>query len=98
MLEVGQRYKLRAVPGRGFCFASWNRVNVFTFTEITLDPSGHPNPPVVSSILSPVPDHIRKPMLVFTMQPEIVLYSSEYRTITESTGWQANFVPLRGEK
>jgi hemolysin activation/secretion protein len=32
-----------------------SKTNVFSFTEITLDQNGNPNPPVISTVASPVP-------------------------------------------
>jgi hemolysin activation/secretion protein len=32
-----------------------NKTNLFSFTEITLNPDGTPNPPIVSTVASPVP-------------------------------------------
>jgi hypothetical protein len=94
MLEVGQRYLMEAVPDCGFTFTNWNLVNVFTFTDFTLDANGNPNPPVISTVLSPVPEFTSDPRLRFTMAPVTVLYDVPgVRTITMTEGWQANFVP-----
>jgi hypothetical protein len=93
-LEVGQTYKMVATPDGGFVFSSWRPVNVFTFTVITRNPDGSTNPPVISVVPSPVPTYTNQASLSFTMQPVTVLQDTPSRTLTETTGWQANFEPI----
>jgi hypothetical protein len=91
MLEVGQDYTMEAVPSLGFAFSSWQPVNIITFTEIFFDgvnPITH-----TSVLLQPDPVTSEEPVLDFTMQPLNVLVDTGTRTVTEGTGWQANFVP-----
>ena len=96
MLRVGRNYLMIVVPDRGYVFSGWTKVNVFTFTEFTLDPSGNPNPPIYSTVLSSVPTNIRNPILGFEMEPINVLYDVPgVRIITQSFGWEANFVPRK---
>ena len=95
ILEVGRKYVVVAVSDRGFAFTNWNPVNVFTFTEITVDAFGNTNT-ISSTVLSPVPKYTRDPLLRFTLPPVEVIYDDPgVRTITVSVGWQANFVPGR---
>jgi hypothetical protein len=94
-LEVGQTYDMTAVPDAGFAFSSWQPVQVFVFTQITLDAQGNPNPPITSTVASPVPQYTYDPDLEFTMQPEMsILNNPGVETITEDSGWQANFTPV----
>jgi hypothetical protein len=73
-------------------FTNWTRADVFTFYEVSTDPSGH-SVTNTSTVVSLVPSFARNPMLQFTMQPEYVLVDIPgVRTITRSSGWQANFV------
>lgn len=92
-LTVGQTYEMQAIPDSGFMFGSWQPINIFTFTEFTLDAEGNPNPPISSTVLSPEPIYSEEPVLDFTMQPLTVILDTPARTVTESFGWQANFVP-----
>ena len=95
ILRVGRRYHMVAIPERGFKFSSWQPVNVFTFTEITRGPDSSFNPPIESSVASPVPEYFGRPELEFTMQPVTVIFDDPgVRSVTESSGWQANFVPV----
>ena len=96
MLQVGRNYLLVAVPDRGYVFSGWSRVNVFNFSEITVNAAGQPNSPIYSTILSPVPTNIRNPVLEFRMEPIDVLYDFPgVRTLTHSVSWQADFVPRK---
>ena len=92
MLEVGRRYAMLAIPDPEYEFTNWRKVNVFTFSEITFDASGNPST-TTSVIVSPTPDVITEPLLIFTMEPQVVLFSVPgVREVTSSVGWQANFV------
>jgi hypothetical protein len=93
-LVVGQNYNMVASPDAGFAFTGWQPVNVFTFTEVALDQYGNPLPPVVSTVVSPVPAYTYEASLSFVMQPVTVIYDVPGRTVTEGTGWQANFEPV----
>ena len=94
-LVVGQNYNMVAIPAAGFAFSSWQPGTVFTFTEITLDQNGNPNPPVVSVVFSPVPIFTNEASLDFVMQPVVVIYDVPgVSTVTRGSGWQANFVPI----
>ena len=94
LLEVGQTYDMEAIPDTGFVFSSWQPVNVFDFSQITFNADGSTNPPVLSTVVSLVPNFTEQPLLEFIMQPESVIYDSAAVNITESIGWQANFVPV----
>jgi hypothetical protein len=92
MLEVGRRYAMLAVPDPGYEFTNWTRVDVFTISEIHLDESGNPTT-ITSTVVSPTPDVITDPVLIFTMEPQVVILNVPgVRQITETIGWQANFV------
>ena len=94
MLNVGQNYEMTALPDAGSIFSSWQPVNVFTFEQFTVDANGNPLPPIISMTDTPVPNYTYQPVLDFTMQPEMVLLNNPgVETITQSSGWQANFVP-----
>src|SRR5882724_10455020 len=96
MLEVGRSYVMAAIPHRGYIFTNWQPVNVFTETVITVDDNGVTNAPITSVVVSPAPPSSARPVLRFTMQPEIVVANIPgVVTITETSGWQANFVPGR---
>ena len=93
MLETGRTYFMAAIPDRGYAFSSWQPVVVFTFIEYTRDPSGN-LVERTSEDTVPEAQFTRDPILRFTMQPEQVLFDiPNVRTVTESFGWQANFVP-----
>jgi hypothetical protein len=97
LLEVGQNYEMTAIPDSGFLFSSWQPVNVFALTTAVIDyNTGPPTTNLVTSTdLSPVPEYIEQPVLEFTMQPEEVIYNNPGgSTITRSSGWQVNFVPV----
>jgi hypothetical protein len=92
LLEVGPEYRMQAIPKRGSTFAGWNKVNVFTFNIWTVDGFGNPTN-VISTDVSPVQGLLRSPILRFTVQSSNVLEEIPGSiTISETTGWQANFV------
>jgi hypothetical protein len=93
LLTVGQSYEMQAIPDSGFVFSSWQPVDIYTFTEFTFDQSGNPLPPITSTVLSLGATYTEGPVLDFTMQPLSVILDTPARTVTESFGWQANFVP-----
>ena len=93
-LEVGQSYEMEAIPDDGYVFSSWQPVNVFTSTLITFDGNGNPNPPIISNVESLVPDYTEQSALEFIMQPVMAIIDQPNNTITESSGWRANFVPV----
>jgi hypothetical protein len=93
-LVVGQTYNMVATPDAGFAFTSWQPVNVFTFTTVTVNPDGTTNMPVVSVVASPIPTYTNQPSLDFVMQPVVVIMDNGTRTVTEGAGWQANFEPV----
>ena len=96
LLQVGRRYSMLAVPDRGYVFADWEPVDVFTFTQTNYDESGQPiYPLIVSTALSPVPEYTRSPLLKFTMQQPVEMTGNGANpSVTLSEGWQANFVPV----
>lgn len=95
MLRVGSRYVMAAIPNRGFTFTHWNLVNIVTIAESTIDVSGATNT-TYSTIRSPSPERHTQKLLNFTQQPVDVLFTVPgVRTITRTTGWQANFEPTR---
>jgi Divergent InlB B-repeat domain len=93
LLQVGQTYDLEAAPDPGFLFSSWQSVVVFAITQSIPDGAGVTNT-VVSVSVSPVPDYTFQADLQFTMQPVEVVLSNTGLTITQGTGWQANFAPV----
>jgi hemolysin activation/secretion protein len=56
---LGATAKWRSTFSGGLDYKTYsltsNKTNTFSFTEITVDASGRPNPPIVSSVSSPVP-------------------------------------------
>lgn len=94
LLVVSQSYDMTAVPDSGYTFSSWQPVNVFFFTDIVSDGSGgfSTNMSTVTSLL---PESSEASTLNFTMQaPQVVFDGPGVRTVTESSGWQANFAPV----
>ena len=95
-LPIGWSFVMTAIPDHGYVFTGWQKVNVTTITELTDDLEGHPNPPVISTIVEPVPGLIRQPTLRFLVQaPMVIIGPPNQLTVTESTGWQANFISIR---
>jgi hypothetical protein len=94
MLVTGRRYHMLAVPDRRYEFSSWQEVDVFTFTQYEYDENGERiEPPTVSTDVTLMPQHVDNPYLTFTMEPESLIIDSTNLVVTESIGWQANFVP-----
>ena len=94
LLEVGQSYDMTAIPDSGFAFSSWQPVNVFTFTSYIVD-AGGPVSTNISVVSSPVAQITYTSSLSFAMQPENLIYDNPgVTTITEGSGWQANFEPV----
>ena len=94
LLEVGQRYDLTAIPDSGAAFSSWQPVNVFTFTSYIVDAGGGVTTNI-SVVSSPVAQFIYTSSLSFTMQPQTLIFDNPgVQTITEGSGWQANFEPV----
>ncbi len=94
LLEVGTDYQMTAVPDTDFTFGSWQPVKVFVFTEVVRGLSGDLTA-ITSMTLIPIASYTSTASLAFTMQPEQVLLNvPSVGTITESSGWQANFVPI----
>ncbi|HXC34426.1 MAG TPA: hypothetical protein VNV43_01040 [Candidatus Acidoferrales bacterium] len=94
MLDDGRDFVMTAVPNKGYVFASWQQVNIFTFDEYFLNSNGQliEQTSAVPSFSPPEPEKNR--VLHFTMQPEQYLFDDpNVRIITQSVGWQANFVP-----
>jgi hypothetical protein len=94
LLETGRTYVMAAVPDRGFAFSSWQPVVVFTFSEYAHGPSGTLIERTTEDVV-PTPEYTWDRALKFTMQPEqVILDIPNVRIITQSFGWQANFVPV----
>ena len=88
-----------AIPAAGFVFSSWQPVNVFTISQVTIGANGQVNPPTVSSVLSPVPQYSYDPVLRFVPQPELVLFDNPgVQEIAQEVYWQANFVPCEPQR
>lgn len=94
MLTVGQSYELTAVPEAGFVFSSWQPVNIFEFTTYLVD-SGGVTVPVTSLNVSLVPTYFGQPIFGIIMQSVRVIENIPgVSLMTQSSGWQANFVPV----
>jgi hypothetical protein len=86
---------MEAIPDDGFVFSSWQPVNVFSFSQVAYNAIDlSPISTNTSITLSAVPDFTEQTVLAFTMQPESVIVDTPSLMITESSGWQANFVPV----
>lgn len=95
MLEVGPEYRMQAIPDRGAVFAGWNVVQVFTDNEVIYDSSNNAttNKSIVTVLQEPISIRTRGPILRFTVQPATLLLDIPgVRTLTQTIGWQANFV------
>ena len=94
MLVVGQTYHMTAIPKRGYAFAGWRRMNVFNIIEYVEDEFGTMSA-VTNIVVSPTLALDPTRVLEFTMQaPDVLFDDPGVRTIIESEGWQANFVPV----
>jgi hypothetical protein len=92
--DQGAEVTVVAIPARGYIFSSWQRVNVLTFTEYTVNGAGQPNPPIITTVYSPIPEYRRNAVLRFVPNPQDVIYNDpSVGEIAEQAGWQANFVP-----
>jgi hypothetical protein len=92
-LTVGQTYELQAIPDPGSEFSDWRHVNVFFETQYLVNTVNNTTNILISEIPSPGPVYSSQPILDFTMQPETVIIDNPGSlTITESQGWQADFV------
>lgn len=96
MVLLNHNYLVIPIPAPGYKFAGWGRVNVFTFAEYTVDAgSGDENPPVISTVLSPLPISSTYPVLDYHVWPAMTLYDVPgVVTVTQSQGWMAYFVPI----
>jgi hypothetical protein len=93
LLVVGQNYEMEGVPDSGFEFSSWQPVDVFTTFEVFEDISGNLQTNV-NVISSPENEYTLQPVLDFTMQSVTLVLDTESTIITETGGWQVNFVPV----
>jgi hypothetical protein len=95
-LPIGWSFVMTAIPDHGYVFTGWQKVNVYTITQFFLNGEGNPEPPIISMNVVPVPGLIRQPTLRFQVQaPTVIIGPPDVLTITESIGWQANFVSIR---
>lgn len=93
ILPAGRECEMNAFPARGYEFAYWSPVDVFTDTEVIYDTNNNPLPPLVSVAISPNPEQIQHRSLKFKTQPaQVIVDIPGIRTLTVSTGWQATFV------
>jgi len=78
---------IRSVLSAGFDLKHYDlasyKTNVFQFTEITLNQFGNPNPPIVSSVASPVPTTVRE----VTYLPLSLRWDGSRRDTTGTTGF-----------
>jgi hypothetical protein len=96
MVPVGETYLVVPIPANGYKFESWQLVNVFTFTDYTVDAQGHLNPPITSIVISSVPKYRYGPLLLYDALPETTLYDVPgVETIVVTQGWMANFAPVK---
>jgi hypothetical protein len=95
LLEVGQTYDMKAIPDDGYVVSSWQPVDVAELAiQIGTDPSTGQPIFQTSLVAQPQPEFTVESVLEFTMQPESVILDTPSHMITESSGWQANFVPV----
>jgi hypothetical protein len=94
MLEVGQTYTIMATPAAGYEFSSWQPVNVFIFIQTNFNGGNPVLPPVESIDESLIPTNIYGADLEFTMQGMMLSQEGANPVISETSGWQANFVPV----
>jgi Divergent InlB B-repeat domain len=95
-LPIGWSFVMTAIPDHGYVFTGWQKVNITTISQFNFDAEGNPEPPTISTVVSPVPGLMRQPTLRFQVQAPIVIIGPPNQlTVTLSTGWQANFVSIR---
>ncbi len=85
---------MEGIPDSGSVFSSWQPVNVFTLFEVVWDASGdqYTN---TSSVAALIPEYVETSVLTFTVQPgQVLLDNPGVTMLTESRGWQANFVAV----
>jgi hypothetical protein len=92
MLRVGHTYSLKAVPDPGYKFASWQSVSIITQILYVQTPGGD-TIALTNTILNVDNQYIMRRELTFKMQPAETVSAGGGNTITQSEGWQANFVP-----
>jgi hypothetical protein len=95
MLPAGHDCVMTAIPDRGRMFVNWSQVSVFTFVDYVSDEDGNVST-VTNIVTSPGGKVIKSRVLRFQAQPAEVIFDAPGASIvTESYGWQANFVPRR---
>ncbi len=88
-----------AVPARGYVFSSWQPVNEFIISQITIGADGQVNPPTVSSVISPIPRYSYDPVLRFVPEPATILFDDPgVQEISQQVSWRANFVPCEPQR
>ncbi len=85
---------MEGIPDSGSVFSSWQPVNVFTLFEVVWDASGNQYTNT-SSVAALIPEYVETSVLTFTVQPgQVLLDNPGVTMLTESRGWQANFVAV----
>ena len=93
MLVVGHEYEMTAVPNRGYEFAYWSPVSVFTDTEVIYGGNNLPFETNSSVTISVSQRRIQIRSLHFSMQPvQVLIDLPGIRTLTATQGWQATFI------
>ena len=96
LLPVGHEFEMTAAASRGYEFAYWTLVSVFTDSEVLYD--AYDVPIATNSVVTIAPSHqqIQRCSIEFTVKPAQVLIDIPgVRTLTRSVGWQATFVNSR---
>jgi len=96
-LALGGNYHMTATAqrGSGFVFTNWTVLNIFTAVESALNEFGQPEIVGTNTIISPGAVATNGPTLSFTMTAPVTLISVPgIETISESTGYQANFLDV----